>query len=202
MIAVTFILAIGFWALASVKLRTALTEKQIPLLSVITAVVFVAQMINFPILSGTSGHLVGGTLVAILFGPFAAIVSITAILVIQCFLFGDGGLTALGANTLNMGVVAVFAGYALYRVIARSSENGKRLLVASFIGAYAGVVVAALVCGLEIGFSTSFPYGPEVTVPAMLFWHLFIGIGEGIITAMVLLYLMRIRPDIVRPQPK
>nr|MDO8098809.1 energy-coupling factor ABC transporter permease [Candidatus Njordarchaeota archaeon] len=201
-IAATYAITAIFWAVASIKAKRALGEKEVPLLSIMTAGVFAAQLINFPIIGGTSGHLVGGTLIATLFGPFPAVISMTVILVIQAFVFGDGGITALGANVLNMGIVAVFSGYLIYRGIAGSAISGKRVLIASFIGAYLSVLFGALACGLEIGVSSDFPYGINVTVPLMLFWHAIIGIGEGVITAGVLGSLLKSRPDLLRSEAK
>nr|MDO8133916.1 energy-coupling factor ABC transporter permease [Candidatus Njordarchaeum guaymaensis] len=196
-IVATYALAAIFWVIASIKTKRALGEKEVPLLSIMTAGVFAAQLINFPIIGGTSGHLIGGTLIAILFGPYAAVVSMTVILVIQAFVFGDGGVTALGANVFNMGVVAVFSGYLIYKGIASGATKGKRVLFASFVAAYMSVVLGALACGLEIGVSSNFPYGVNVTVPLMVLWHLVIGVGEGLITLLVLASLLRSRPELL-----
>ncbi len=197
MIAVTFGITIVFWIVASLKFKGTLEEKQVPLLALITAGVFAAQMINFPIVGGTSGHLVGATLISILFGPYAAIVSITIILLIQGFVFGDGGITALGANVLNMGIVAAFSGYLIYKAITKLHRGTGVALAAAFIASWVSIVLGAFACGIEIGLSSIFPYGMDVTVPAMVFWHVIIGLGEGIITVLILAALMRTQPGIV-----
>jgi cobalt/nickel transport system permease protein len=196
-IAVTFGIAIVFWIISSIKLKGSLTEKQVPLLAIMTAGVFAAQMVNFPIIGGTSGHLVGATLLSILFGPYAAIVSITIILLIQGFVFGDGGITALGANVLNMGIVAVFSGYLVFKAISKLHRGKGVALVGAFVGSWVSVVLGAFVCGIEIGLSSIFPYGIDVTVPAMVFWHVFIGLGEAIITVVILAALIKTKPEVV-----
>ncbi|WXG47057.1 MAG: energy-coupling factor ABC transporter permease [Candidatus Atabeyarchaeum deiterrae] len=197
MIAITFAITIIFWIVASVKFKGALGEKQVPLLALVTAGVFAAQMVNFPILGGTSGHLVGATLISILFGPYAAIVSITTILLIQGFMFGDGGITALGANVLNMGIVAAFSGYLIYKAITRLHRGTGVTLASAFVASWVSIVLGAFVCGLEIGFSSIFPYGIGVTVPVMVVWHVIIGLGEGIITVLILAALMRAQPSVL-----
>ncbi|MDI6631887.1 MAG: energy-coupling factor ABC transporter permease [Thermoanaerobacteraceae bacterium] len=172
------------------RTKEKLAEKQVPLMGVMAAFIFAAQMINFPIIGGTSGHLVGGVLAAVLFGPFSASIIMTVILLIQCFLFNDGGVTALGANILNMGIIAPFLGYAVYNAL-----RGVGNVIASFFAAWVSVVAAAAACALELAVSGTSPLG--VALPAMLFWHLFIGVGEGVITAAVVGYLERVKSDLL-----
>lgn len=180
----------GMLGVAVKQTKEKLAEKQVPLMGVMAAFIFAAQMINFPIIGGTSGHLVGGVLAAVLFGPFTASVIMTVILLIQCFLFNDGGVTALGANILNMGIIAPFLGYAVFRAL-----RGTGSVIASFIAAWFSVVAAAAACALELAVSGTSPLG--VALPAMLFWHLFIGVGEGVITAAVVGYLERVKSDLL-----
>jgi cobalt/nickel transport system permease protein len=180
----------GMLGVAVKQTREKLAEKQVPLMGVMAAFIFAAQMINFPIIGGTSGHLVGGVLAAVLFGPFSASVIMTVILLIQCFLFNDGGVTALGANILNMGIIAPFLGYAVYNAL-----RGVGSVIASFFAAWVSVVAAAAACALELAFSGTSPLA--VALPAMLFWHLFIGVGEGVITAAVVGYLERVKSDLL-----
>jgi cobalt/nickel transport system permease protein len=180
----------GMLGVAVKQTREKLAEKQVPLMGVMAAFIFAAQMINFPIIGGTSGHLVGGVLAAVLFGPFSASVIMTVILLIQCFLFNDGGVTALGANILNMGIIAPFLGYAVYNAL-----RGVGSVIASFFAAWVAVVAAAAACALELAFSGTSPLA--VALPAMLFWHLFIGVGEGVITAAVVGYLERVKSDLL-----
>lgn len=174
----------GFLGLAVKQTREKLAEKQVPFMGVMAAFIFAAQMINFPIIGGTSGHLIGGVLAAVLFGPFSASIIMATILIIQCFIFNDGGVTALGANILNMGIIAPFIGYAVYNAL-----QGLGGVIASFIAAWVSVLAAAAACALELAVAGTSPFA--VAMPAMLFWHVFIGAGEGFITAAVVGYLQR-----------
>jgi cobalt/nickel transport system permease protein len=199
MVIITFGLAAAFWVIASLKSKTRITERQIPLLAMITAFIFVAQMINFPIFGGTSGHLLGAALVAILLGPYASLMSITVVLFIQAFMFGDGGVSALGANILNMGIIGAYSAYLIYRLIAGSSNTGKRVAVGIFAAAYTSLVLGAVACGFEIGFSSVLPFAWELTVPAMLFWHAIIGLIEGSATLFVLSVLLKYKVQLLGP---
>ncbi len=174
----------GLLGLSLRQTREKLAEKQVPFMGVMAAFLFAAQMINFPVIGGTSGHLVGGVLAAVLFGPFTASIIMTVILLIQCFIFGDGGVTALGANILNMGIIAPFVGYGVYRAL-----RGIGAVAASFLAAWVSILAAAAACAFEIAWSGTSPLG--LVLPAMLFWHLFIGAGEGIITAAIVGYLQK-----------
>jgi cobalt/nickel transport system permease protein len=156
--------------------------------------VFALQMLNFPILGGTSGHLLGFVLMAILVTPTSAFLMISVILILQAFIFFDGGILALSANIFNMGIVTI-VGYFIYWVIHRSISSkfkedqnklDKGLLIGTFIGAYSSIIFASLIAGIEIGISQNFPYGMDVTIPTMLIYHAFIGIGEALITMVIL----------------
>ena len=216
-----------FVAVAIYQMKRRFSRKAIPIFAVLTAVVFATQMLNFPIVGGTSGHLVGSTLISIILGPLAAIISLAIVLVTQAFVFADGGVTALGANIFNMGIVGSLVGYYLYLAIRRLLKNRTnkwQIRVAASIASWSSVTLAAFVCGLELGYSTTFPYGAEitaqlpyelilygpsafwallfphglgVTVTAMVGWHAIIGIGEAIITVAVLEYIQKVRPDLL-----
>lgn len=196
---VTFGLAAAFWFIASLKRKSRISERQIPLLAVMTAFVFIAQMINFPIFGGTSGHLLGAALVAILLGPYASLTSITVVLFVQAFMFGDGGISALGANILNMAIVGAYSAYLVYRLVAGSSTSRTRISAGIFAGAYASVVLGAAACGFEVGFSGILPFGWEATVSAMLFWHLIIGLIEGFATMIILTVLLKYKDQLLGP---
>ncbi|MEW6447682.1 MAG: energy-coupling factor ABC transporter permease [Bacillota bacterium] len=180
----------GVLAVAVKRSKEKLAEKQVPLIGVMAAFIFAAQMINFPVIGGTSGHLIGGVLAAVLFGPFSASVIMTVILLIQCFLFNDGGVTALGANILNMGIIAPFLGYAAYNLL-----RGLGNVAASFVAGWVSVLAASAACAVELALSGTSPLA--VVLPAMLFWHFFIGIGEGVITAAVVGYLARVKSGLL-----
>jgi cobalt/nickel transport system permease protein len=164
----------------------------------VTAFVFAVQMINFPILPGASGHLLGGALVAILVGPWVGSLCIAIVLVVQALLFADGGLTALGTNITNMALVGVFTGYgvayALRRVAARSRGG---LLAVAFVAALVNTVVAALAFVVEYAIGGSGGAGLGTVLGLMVGLHVLVGIGEGIITAATVAAVAATRPDLV-----
>ncbi|WEU40249.1 MAG: energy-coupling factor ABC transporter permease [Candidatus Odinarchaeum yellowstonii] len=195
--AVMFIIAAIIWIPSFYKANKNISERSIPLMAVLTAGVFAAQMLNFPIIGGTSGHLIGATLISVFLGPFPAVVSVTIILLIQGLIFGDGGLTALGANSFNMAMVAVFTGFFIYSTLRRYIPGDKGIIAGVFAGSWLSVIAAALACGLEIGLSSIFPYGVEVTVPAMLFWHTIIAFGEAVISSAVVALVLKTSREII-----
>lgn len=176
----------GYLTVAVRRLQRTLEERQVPLMGVLGAFIFAAQMLNFPVAPGISGHFLGSTLATLLFGPWQAALIMTVILVIQAFVFLDGGAIALGANVLNMAIVAPWVSYAVFRLLG--GRGGRSWVV--FLAAWAGVVAAALACGLEL--SVSRIAGWRVVLPALLGWHALIGIGEGLITLVVLGYLAKV----------
>lgn len=186
-------------AYASKKVNKTLGEKQVPLMGVMAAFIFAAQMLNFPIFGGTSGHLIGATLAAILLGPWAAVLIMTCVLIVQCLIFQDGGLLALGANTLNMAIIASFAGYFFYQAVTKiTGETSSGRMIGCFIGAWASVFLASSACAIELWVSDTSPL--SVAFPAMAGWHALIGIGEGLITATVLSLVLATRSDIIAIQ--
>ena len=175
--------------------RARLGERQIPLMGILAAFVFAAQMINFPVAGGTSGHLLGGALVAVLLGPWAAALVMTSVIAVQALLFQDGGLLALGFNTFNMGIVSAFVGYAIYAWVCRAASGARAgRLIGAAVGAWAGVVTAALATALELAISGTSPLA--VVVPAMLGVHALIGVGEALITVGALAFIQQTRPDL------
>ncbi len=200
-----WIIVLGYGAISLLRIRKSVKTDQVPIISVITAMVFAFQMLNFPILAGTSGHLIGFVLMAIFFSPSTAFIMISVVLVIQAFLFADGGIIALGANMFNMGI-ATLLGYFIYWIIRKKfsknenkDKNTKPLLIAAFFGAYFSVIFASIICGIEIGISDNFPIGIEKTIPAMLGYHALIGIGEGLITMMVVSFFQKYAPEYIPP---
>lgn len=188
------------WVISMIVISVALrrgsqefAERQIPLMGVMAAFIFAAQMINFPVFGGTSGHLLGGTLAAITLGPWAGIIVMTSVVALQALLFQDGGLLVMGANILNMGIVTVLIGFGLYRLVAGRGEK-IRLGVAGG-AAWLGVMAAALLTSLQLWLSGTAPAG--VVFPAMLGVHALIGIGEGLITVAALSFVGRIRPALL-----
>ncbi len=168
-----------------------------PILGLTTAFIFAAQMINFPVAGGTSGHLLGGTLAAIVLGsPWAAMLSMSTVFIIQAVLFADGGITALGANIFNAAIISVWVGWVLTQTIQRLLGGSKgRLPLAAGIAAAISIVVVAIVCALQLAISGTAPI--NIVLPAMTGVHILIGIGEGLITGGVLVYLAKARPDLL-----
>jgi len=176
-----------------------LGEKQVPLMGVLAAFIFAAQMLNFPIAGGTSGHLIGAALAAILLGPWAGVLIMSCVLIAQSLIFQDGGLLALGANIFNMGIVASFSGYYIYRLGTSLLGNGRRgKLVGGFMGAWGSVFLASIVCAIELAVSGASPMW--VVLPAMAGFHALIGIGEGLITGAVLSLVLATRADLFQLQ--
>jgi cobalt/nickel transport system permease protein len=192
--------ALACWVITALVLSLAISrtnkslgEKQVPLMGVMAAFIFAAQMINFPILGGTSGHLLGGVLAAILLGPWAGMLVMTAVIAVQALIFQDGGLIAMGANILNMGLITSAIGYGLYRGVARANRT-VRLWVAGF-AAWLSVVAGALFTALQIWLSGNAPL--QIVVPAMLGIHILIGIGEALITVAALAFILQSRPELL-----
>ena len=193
--AVTYVGSAGALAYAVRRTKETLQERLVPLMGVMGAFIFAAQMINFKVAGGTSGHLLGGALVAILLGPWAGTLVITAVLIVQALIFQDGGLIALGANVFNMGVVGVWSGYATYRLLKRLLPANRMRWVSGFASAWVSVVIASAVAAVELAISGMSPLG--VVLPAMALVHMLIGIGEGLITTGVLAFLAATRRDLL-----
>jgi len=198
------------WAAASKIVKKTLKARQVPMLAIGAAFSFVIMMFNVPIPGGTTGHATGAVLAAILLGPWAACIAVTVALVIQALLFGDGGITAIGANCFNMAFVEVFAGYYIYKAISGSSTviSGRRVFAAAVAG-YAALNIAALSTAVMFGIqpmlhktasgqSLYCPYGFNVAIPAMSIEHLLVfGWVEAIITALVVKYLQKQDPALL-----
>jgi cobalt/nickel transport system permease protein len=179
--------------LAVKKTDQSLGEKQIPIMGVMAAFIFAAQMLNFPIAGGTSGHFLGGTLAAIVLGPWAGILVMTAVVGIQALLFQDGGLLVMGANIFNMGITTAVVGFGLYRMVV-SQKRGLRLAFAG-IGAWIATMAAALFTALQLWLSGTTRL--EIVVPSMMGVHALIGLGEALITITALGYIEQTRPDLL-----
>jgi cobalt/nickel transport system permease protein len=178
--------------LAVRRARDDLGDERTPLLGVVAAGVFAAQMLNWPIPGGTSAHFVGGAFAGILLGPWLGVLAMTAVVAIQALVFGDGGIVALGANLFAMAVVDVLVGYALFRVLRGVHRTG-----AAFVAGWGAITASAFVVGVGVGASSAFAYQLGVTVPIMVVGHALLGLVEGGITAGVVGYLLSTRPDLV-----
>jgi cobalt/nickel transport system permease protein len=183
-------LAFIFIAIAIRQTKDQLGDRQVPLMGILAAFIFAAQAINFPIAAGTSGHLLGGALAAILLGPWAATLIMTAVIAMQGLLFQDGGLLVMGWNIINMGVLTAFVGSATYSFVRRLAGDSMRSrLAAAFTGAWLSVEVAALATALQLAVSGTSPI--QLGLPAMAGVHALIGVGEGLITVGALVLLQR-----------
>jgi cobalt/nickel transport system permease protein len=205
-----YLIMLPIWTAASRIVKETLNARQVPLLGIGAAFSFVIMMFNVPIPGGTTGHAVGGVLVAILLGPWAACIAITVALVIQALLFGDGGITAIGANCFNMAFVFPFAGYYIYKAISyKASIDSKRRVIAAGIAGYLALNIAAAVTGFMFGIQPLLyktangqalycPYGLNVALPVMLGEHLLIfGWVEAIVTALAIKYLQKHSPELL-----
>jgi len=195
LLAVLWVVDLAVLAYAIRRVNRTMDERAIPLMGVMAAFIFAAQMFNFQVAGGTSGHLLGGVLAAVLLGPWPATIVMTAVLAVQALIFQDGGILALGANIFNMAVVGTLGGYAIYRVLARlfGGENRARIPAAE-IAAWASVLLGSGAMALELGISGTTDLAVALT--AMLGVHTFIGIGEALITAAALGFIQLIRADL------
>jgi cobalt/nickel transport system permease protein len=161
------------------------------------AFVFAAQMLNFPIAGGTSGHLLGSVLIAVLLGPGAAVLVLTAVLIVQCLVFADGGLLSLGANIFNMGIVGGVGGYAIYRGVQRLMGGARGVVMGAAFAAWCSATLAAVLAAGELAISGTVPW--TIVFPAMVDVHLLIGLGEAAITVLVVVAIQRTRPELIDP---
>jgi cobalt/nickel transport system permease protein len=167
----------------------------VPMMGVSGGFIFAAQMLNFPVSAGTTGHLMGGTLAAILLGPWAGTVVMAAIVIVQAIVFQDGGITALGPNIFNMGIAGSLLAYWVYRAVVGQSGQPARIAGGAFFAAWLAVVLAAVFVSLQLAASGTVSLAR--VLPAMVYTHMVIGIGEGLITAAVVAFVLRTRPDLV-----
>ena len=201
--------SIGFWAIAQNRIKKQLSLKHVPYLAMAAAFSFLIQMFNIPIPGGTTGHAVGAGIVAILLGPWTAVLAVSVVLIIQAVVFGDGGITAIGANCFNMAVVLPFVSYGVFSLLKGKSEDGLRLAVAAFFSGYLGLLVAALFTAFELGIQPLIamgadgrplyaPYPLSIAIPAMAVEHLFLfGIAEGLVTMLLLKYFLKHEHNLV-----
>ncbi|MDD5505673.1 MAG: cobalt transporter CbiM [Candidatus Omnitrophica bacterium] len=205
-----YLIMLPIWTTASRIVQKTLNTRQVPLLGIGAAFSFVIMMFNVPIPGGTTGHAVGGVLVAILLGPWAACIAITVALVIQALLFGDGGITAIGANCFNMAFVFPFAGYYIYKAVSyKAPIDSKRRVIAAGIAGYLALNIAAAVTGFMFGIQPLLykttngqalycPYSLNIALPVMLGEHLLIfGWVEAIVTALAIKYLQKHSPGLL-----
>ncbi len=180
------------------RLEQQLGERTTVLMGTMSAFVIAAQMVNFPVMPGVSGHLLGGVLASVLLGPWAGSVVVAAVLIVQCFLFNDGGFSALGANFVNMGLIGAIGGYAIYAPLRRAMAGPKGTLIAAMVAAWFSVLLASGAFAVELAAS-----GRRDDFLRVLGWmalvHSLIGIGEALITGLVVRFVLLRRPDLLEP---
>ncbi len=210
--AAAYAVAVPTWAVASNRVSTVVKTRSVPLLAILSALSFLVMMFNIPIPNGTTAHAMGAVLVAVVLGRWAAVIAVSVALLFQALLFGDGGVLAYGANVLNMAIIAPFAGYAAYRLLAgRTPLTSGRRVAAAAIGGYVGINASALATAIELGIQPGLfhtasgvplysPYHLSQTVPAIMLAHLTVaGVAEAVLTGGVLAYLAR--ADVTRLVP-
>ncbi len=202
--AVMYAAAAPFWYVAGSRVKKELTARAVPVLSLLAAFTFTIMMFNIPLPGGTSAHAVGSVLTAVVLGPWAAIIATSVALVIQALLFGDGGITAIGANCFNMAVAMPLAGYLVYRLVSTGAPiSSRRQVWGSALGGYVGINLAALLTALELGVQPLLfvaadgtplysPFSIAQTLPAMMLGHLTLaGIAEAAVTGLAVAFLQR-----------
>jgi cobalt/nickel transport system permease protein len=204
-----YAVSVSFWAIALRKIKKELSNKYVPYIAMAAAFSFLIQMFNIPVPGGTTGHAVGAAIIAILLGPWVAMLAVSVVLIIQAIIFGDGGITAIGANCFNMAIVMPFVSYWTFRLLKGNERTGRRFYTAAFLSGYLGLGLAAVVTGLEFGIQPLIasgadgrplyaPYPLSVAIPAMAveYFALF-SVIEGIVTVMILKYFMKNEPDLL-----
>ena len=172
-----------------------LQSREIPLVGLTAAFIFVAQMLNFPIAGGTSGHLIGATLAMVLLGPNAAIIVMSSVIIIQAVIFADGGLLALGANIFNMAIIAPVSSYVIYKTLRRFLRDTRGQLISASVASWGAVVIASIFCAGELTWSGTAAW--NIVLPAMAGIHAVIGVVEGLITMLVLSAIAKTRPELL-----
>jgi len=207
-------LMVPVWSHCVRKVKKEISKKKMPLLGIGASFSFLVMMFNIPLPGGTTGHAVGGTLVAILIGPEAACIAITIAIAIQALLFGDGGILAFGANSFNMAFILPFIGYYIYKSIHNLFKSEKGDYVSALIGSYIAINISAIFAGTELGLQALLfkdatgapiycPYPLSITIPSMLIPHLLVaGVLEALITAGVYAYIRKVSPEIIYEAPK
>ena len=201
--------SIVFWGIAIKKVKEQMPDKHIPYLAMAGVFSFLIQMFNIPIPGGTTGHAVGASVISIIMGPWASVIAVSSVLIIQALVFGDGGVTAIGANCFNMAVVIPFFSYWVFRLLNGRGKSERKIYFASFLSGYLGLVVGSLVTALELGIQPLIardsmgnplyaPYPLKIAVPAMLIEHLFLfAIFEGFITFLIIRYFYKNEKELI-----
>ncbi len=198
---------VPFWGIAIKKIKKVLTSTYIPYIAMSAVFSFLIMLFNIPIPGGTTGHAVGAAIISIILGPWVAVISVSVVLVIQALLFGDGGITAIGANCFNMAVVMPFVSYIIFKLSIGNSKSKIRIQISSFLAGYFGLTIAAVLTAIELGIQPLIahsedgtplyaPYPLSISIPVMALEHLLIfSIAEGLITMAILSYFLKYEPE-------
>src|SRR5512136_1367387 len=199
--AATFVVSVGACAYGVKRVNRNFGEREVPLMGVTAAFIFAAQMINFPVAGGTSGHFLGAVFSSVLLGPWASLIIMTIVLVVQCLGFADGGLTAIGSNIFNMGIIGALGGYGIFSLIyALLQKSRKGFFIALAISSWFSIVMGASAAAIELAISGTSPL--KIALPAMAGIHAIIGVGEAIITTAAISLILKTRPDLVTSYTK
>jgi len=199
--AVTFVISAGACAYGVKKVNRTFGEREVPLMGVTAAFIFAAQMLNFPVAGGTSGHFLGAVFSSVLLGPWASLIVMTIVLVVQCLGFADGGLTAIGSNILNMGIIGALGGYGIFYILyIFFRKSRKAFFIALTVSSWLSIVMGASAVAIELAISGTSPL--KIALPTMAGIHAIIGIGEAIITTAAISLILKTRPDLVRAYVK
>jgi cobalt/nickel transport system permease protein len=193
--ATTGVLSISGFIFAIVKVKKYFRARVVVLMGIFAALVFAAQMVNFTIIGGTSGHLLGAALSTIILGPYAGGIIIAVVLLVQAFVFGDGGISALGANTFNMAIAGIISAYLIYKLITKFSKSRAVFYCAVAVSSWFSVVVASIFTSIELAVSGTYAVG--LTLGSMIIIHMIIGLGEAVITVIVIAFIDKIKPDLI-----
>ena len=191
----TGVISAGGVAASIYKIKKIFKAKVIVLMGMMAALIFALQMINFTIPGGTSGHLLGGALVVITLGPYAGVLVLTVVLIVQALVFMDGGVIAIGANVFNMAICGALSAFLIYMLLKRISKSKVMFYVATAVASWFSVVFASFFAALELGISGTYAMG--VTLKAMVLVHMVIGVGEALITTAIIAFIDRVRPDLI-----
>jgi cobalt/nickel transport system permease protein len=195
----TLAIAAGGLGLICRKVSRIVSSDKLPLMGILGAFIFAAQMVNFqlPAMPGTSGHMVGAVLLAIILGPHLAAIVISSVVIVQCLIFQDGGLLALGCNIINMGLVPSYVGYFLYRVVTAGRSSNRRTYVGAMLACMVALEIGAILVPIEAAMSGVLAVPFSTFLITMTGVHFLVGLVEGLITVAVLSYLQQVRPDLV-----
>ncbi|MCX6347098.1 MAG: energy-coupling factor ABC transporter permease [Actinobacteria bacterium] len=193
--ATTGLFSISGFIFAIIKVKQYFRARVVVLMGIFAALVFAAQMLNFTILGGTSGHLLGAALSTIILGPYAGGIIMAVVLLVQAFAFGDGGISALGANTFNMAIVGVISAYLIYKLITKFSKSRSVFYCAVAVSSWFSVVIASVFCAIELAVSGTYTIG--LTLSSMVIIHMVIGLGEAAITVVVIAFIDKVKPDLI-----